>query len=425
MMRAMSSHRSSSVSLSWRPLLALFFFFSALLGFAMGVSVSEREGIPEAGLLVQAYYSLSLFVVGGLDLGVPEGGPLVGRVLLWISYFGAPVLAASALIEVLLRGLRPQAWALRRLRDHVIVVGDDELALSYLRELRRRQPRVAVVVVCGGDPVRRLELQEDFGALAVNGDVTNEYFLRKLRARRARKILLLDDNSLRSYEAASILLHMAPGIGPRVVIHCNSLRFMRAMENTHVAKSCETFNSYHLAASGLVRSHLLHRFQATGGKDVVVLAGYGRFGQTVLEELQIRAPDELHTVILIDNDLHRRVMVADEQFDFADGIQRKLFEGDISHPEVWDRVRAGTPLKRDADAVFVLGTGREEENLRTALWIRRRAPNAMIIARSSRQSRFAHEVGEEHDIISISINQLVEEHIPDSWLALEPRSQSQ
>ena len=43
-------------------------------------------------------------------------------------------------------------------------------------------------------------------------------------------------------------------------------------------------------------------------------------------------------------------------------------------------------------------------------------PGAMVIARSSKESRFACEVGEEHDILSISINQLVEENIPHSWL---------
>ena len=67
----------------WRAAGALFFFFGALAGFESGVSVTERPGVAEAGLLTQAYYSLSLFVVGGIDLGTPYGGPLFGRVLVW------------------------------------------------------------------------------------------------------------------------------------------------------------------------------------------------------------------------------------------------------------------------------------------------------------------------------------------------------
>ena len=79
----------------------------------------------------------------------------------------------------------------------------------------------------------------------------------------------------------------------------------------------------------------------------------------------------------------------------------------------------GREAEIDGDnTVFVLGTGREEENLRTSLWLRAKYPGAMIIARSSKESLFATEVGEEHDIISISITQLVEDNIPKSWITL-------
>ena len=62
----------------WLPLGALFFFCSALVGFGMGVSVTERPALASAGILTKAYYSLSLFVVGGVDLGTPFGGPFLG-----------------------------------------------------------------------------------------------------------------------------------------------------------------------------------------------------------------------------------------------------------------------------------------------------------------------------------------------------------
>ncbi len=412
----MSTNRFPPKQFPWRSAGALFFFVSALIGFESGVAVTERPDIVDAGTLTRAYYSLSLFVVGGVDLGTPYGGTPWALGLVWLSYFGAPILAASTLIGALLRALAPQSWGLRRLKDHVIVVGDGELALSYLRVLREHQPRVSLVVVSSSaqSPVRP-ELEEDFGARVVTGDPTHEYFLKRLRVQRARRILLLDDNSLRSYEAASILLHLAPDMGNRIVIHCGNLRFMRAMENTRVAKMCETFNTYHLAASGLVRSHLLHHFRDTHSRDKVVLAGFGRFGQTILEELQKSAADEIDTVMIIDKDAHRRILVADEQMKYAGGYKRKLYEGDISHPEVWQQVRHENKLLGD-NAVFVLGTGREEENLRTALWIRRQSPEALVIARSSTQSHFATEVGEDHDIVSISINQLVEDNIPRAWL---------
>jgi len=412
----MQKSKYSSGNIPWLAAGAAFFFVCALVGFELGVAVTERPGVTSAGLLTKAYYSLSLFVVGGVDLGTPFGGPLMGRVLLWMAYFGAPILAASTLIAALLRALAPQSWVLRRLNDHIIVVGDGALALSYLRVLRQHDTRVpAVVVSSRADRAIVDGFKRDFGAVVVTGDFTHEFFLKQLRVESARKILLLDDSSMRSYEAASILTNLVPGIGNRVVIHCGNLRFMRAMENTRVAQSCETFNTYHLAASGLVHSHMLHHFRETRSKDVVIIAGFGRFGQTILEELQSSAMDELETVAIIDIDARRRVLVADEQVAFSGEYRRELYEGDISHPEVWDQLRQQIDLEGD-NTVFVLGTGQEEENLRTALWIRRKYPGALVIARSSRESLFATEVGKEHDLVSISITQLVEEHIPRSWI---------
>ena len=68
--------------------------------------------------------------------------------------------------------------------------------------------------------------------------------------------------------------------------------------------------------------------------------------------------------------------------------------------------------------MIVLGTGSEEENMRTALWLRKKAPRARIIARSSKHSQFASEVGRDNDIITVSIAELVEENIPADWVTV-------
>jgi Trk K+ transport system NAD-binding subunit len=404
---------------SWRSSGAVFFFCSAVLGFASGVSVTERPEVTGGSFLTMAYYSISLFVVGGVDLGTPVGGPLWGRVLLWMAYFGSPILAAWTLIEALLRAFTPPSWALRRMRDHVVVVGAGELSLSYLRVLRQHNPRVPVVVAVKQiDQVAAEEIRESFDAFVIVGDITHDFFLRQLRLEFAQRVFLLGNDSLRSYEAASLILELVPGIGQRLIVHCGRLRFMRSMEATRVAKECQTFNSYHLAASGLVRNHLVAHFHETKPKDVVILAGFGRFGQTILEELQEWALDEMDTVVIIDGDAHRRVLIADEQMEFDGGYRRELFEGDISHPELWDRVQASVRIDAE-DCVVILGTGSEEENLRTALWIRQKFPAAKVIARSSKESQFANEVGREHNIISVSIAALVEDNIPLNWIELD------
>ena len=141
-----------------------------------------------------------------------------------------------------------------------------------------------------------------------------------------------------------------------------------------MAKLCTTFNSYHLAATSLVSHSLIKHFHSTAARDVVVIAGFGRFGQTVMEELQARAEQELESVVLIDIDADRRVLVAEEQQKLGGNYQRLILQGDISHPEVWLKLAESTDLGKDQPTI-ILGTGRAEENLRTALWIKRQYPN--------------------------------------------------
>lgn len=408
-----------SLKLSWRTIAALFFLVSGIVAFGTGASVSERPDVTHAGLLAHAYYSLSLFVVGGVELGTPDSGPAASQALLWLAYFGAPILAATTLIDVLLRVLSPHNLHMRRLRNHVVVIGTGELLMSYLRVLRARDSTVPVIVLSRQEMESSIteELRETFNAIVMTGDITHEFCLRQLRVKSARRIVLLSDNSLRSYEAVSVMQRMVPGIGGRIIMHCANLRFMRAMQHTQVAKSCEIFNSYHLAASGLVRQHLMQRFMDTSGRDIVVLSGFGRFGQTIIEQLQAHALRELETVAIIERDAVRRVMVAEEQMTFSPGYRREVLEGDISHPGVWKRLREAVDIPVETEnVVFILGTGNEEDNLRTAIWLRRTFPNAMIIARSSKASLFAEQVGQEHKIITVSIHELVEQNIPTHWI---------
>ena len=401
--------------INWRWAAAIFLYGAGLGGMLMGVGLSERPDVGEAGLLTKAYYALGLFVVGGLDLGVPSGGPALGRLLLWLAYFGCPLLMASAVIEAVLRVMRPGRWQLRRLSDHVIIIGSGELTTSYLRMLRGHLSRTPIVVVDDAvEPVREEELAQRFGVTVVSGDITHRFLQHELRLHKVRQLVFLGDNDFQAYEAASKVLNEFPSLGARIVLHCHNLRFMRSMQDTSVARLCTTFNSYHLAAQALVRNDLLSQFRKTEQRDLVIIAGFGRFGQTIMEELEAVA-DEIDRVFIIDIDADRRMLVAEEQQRLRGQYERVVLQGDISHPEVWGRLTDQADLSRTHPTIL-LGTGRAEDNLRTALWLKRKYPNALVFARTNDTSRLAEEVGAEHDIEAFSIRQLVEENIPDAWL---------
>lgn len=400
--------------ISWRWTAALSLFGCGFIGLISGVSLTERPDVVDAGLLTKAYYSLGLFVVGGLDIGTPISGPLLGQIMLWVAYFGAPLFTASAVIEAVIRVMAPNRWRLKRLKNHIVVVGSGELTISFLRILKKQTPDVPVVVVDDSvELVRSQELEQTFGAVVVIGEINHEFLLNELGVGRAARVVLLGDNDFQAFEAASRILRHYPGTP--ITLHCHNLRFLRAMQATTVARQSATFNSYHLAAASLVRQSLLNHFKRTKSEDAVVLAGFGRFGQTILEELQDQAINEISQVALIDVDADRRILVAEEQERLGDGYQRLVFEGDISNPEVWQQLADSVDLAAN-EPTIILGTGSTEDNLRTALWIKRRYPNALVFARTNDQSALALEVGAEHDINCISIKQLVEDNLPADWL---------
>ena len=405
-----------SPTISWRWPAALIFFLLAFGGLLSGVSLSERPEVIHSDILTKAYYSLGLFVVGGLDLGAPTGGSLLGRIALWLAYFGAPMLTASAVIEAVITMVSPNRWQLRRLHDHVVIVGTGGLTTSYLRVLRKQAPDVSIVVVDDAiEFVREQELRQTFNVNVITGDITHDFLLRALRLDKAIRVVLLGEDDFQSYEAASKILRQYPHLGSKIVLHCHRLRFMRAMQETAVAKQTINFNLYNIAAAGLVKDHLIGHFLKTESRDVVVLAGFGRFGQTVLEELQKHATDEIATVGIIDIDADRRVLVADEQRQTRENYRREVFQGDIAHPEVWQNLRDSIDLS-EGEPTVIIGTGRADENLRTALWLKQNYPNTMIFARTNDKSELALEVGAENNINCFSIKQLIEDNIPLSWL---------
>ncbi|MBT6892654.1 MAG: potassium transporter TrkA, partial [Gammaproteobacteria bacterium] len=355
--------------------MALIFFTCAMLGLSSGVGLTERPDIVDGSVLAKAYYSLGLFVVGGLDIGLPTGGPLLGRVLLWVAYFGSPLLAASAVMEALLIVISKERWQLRRIKNHIVVVGSGDLTTSYLRVLRQQPNHIPVIVIDQAiELVREQELAATFDVTVINGDVTHDFMLQKLRLHRARRVMLLGDDDFVAFEAASKILRLYPKLKSQIVLHSSSLRFLRAMQGTQIANQVTLFNSYNLAAKGLVNSALIDHFKKTNYQDTVVIAGFGLFGQTILEELQMNAGDEIDLVAIVDIEAHRRVQIVDEQQKHDLFYERKIYQGDTTHPDVWRKLTGDINLSR-GEPVVIMGTSDSANNLRTALWIKQKHNN--------------------------------------------------
>ncbi len=397
-----------------RGLLFVVVFCSGLAGLYLGTSVTDRPGVHDAGILAKIYYTLGLFVLGGLDLGTPVGGPLHGRVLLWFAYFAAPAITATAVIEGVMRVLSPGDLKLRRLRKHVVIGGAGRIALLYLRELREREPNRPVVVVENSPSVSLDEARDVHRALIVNGDIASEALLRRLRLDRAERVLLLTGDDFINMDAATKALKIEPNLRSRIVAHVANLRLMQAMAHTEIASACEVFNTHQVAASHLVQTQLIDYFHTTEARDLVVLLGFGRFGHTVLAELQRSAPGKFDKVVMVDVDATRRAHIFDEQVGFAKDYRRYLIDGDMRDPNVWIELEAKCPLT-GCEPVVIVGSGDDGTNLRTAMWLTSKYPDAHVVQRSFRRSTFAEQISDDCAFQTFSVADLLTQSLPAHW----------
>ena len=95
----------------------------SILAFRNGVNVSDRVDIPDRDLITQLYYSIGLFTLGGMDLGMPTGGPVFWQRALALMYFMAPALAAFTVIEGFWKLIWQRMAFYWPWRNHIVVAG--------------------------------------------------------------------------------------------------------------------------------------------------------------------------------------------------------------------------------------------------------------------------------------------------------------
>ncbi len=409
-------------SLGWavRIAVALSAFGLALYAFREGVAVSDRPEVRGAGLLTHIYYSLGLFVLGGLDLGVPVGGPDGARAALWLAYFLAPLVTAGVLLESLLKLLQP-SWIQRRaLRNHIVVVGVGQLGELFLESLYAKGERPPVLLVDSQESQGLLaKARHQFGAPYVCSDIRKAATLDLLGLDRARGVAVLTGDDLVNLEAAWAVLERVPAMP--VVTHIDDLQLKREMDRLMGDREGErirAFNMHHIAADRLYHQHLGPRFDETKGLDVVVLVGFGRFGQTMLEHLRQEAAEDLECVVIVDRHARNAVAAFNMQTQET-AFPVHVVDGDAEDPTVWDEL---DELLKDVrhPPVFIFGTDSDTLNFRLAMLLRKRSKRLEIFVRCFHESRFSAQLSKHYRFRVMALEQMMHEALEEQqreWFA--------
>ncbi|MDH3625371.1 MAG: NAD-binding protein [Myxococcales bacterium] len=410
----------SRIAWTWRIALAVSAFGLALYAFRSGVVVSDRPEVLGAGILTHVYYSLGLFVLGGLDLGVPVQGPDGARIALWFAYFLAPLVTAGVLVESALRLLRP-AWIQRQsLRDHIIVVGVGQLGELFLESLYAVDKNPRVLLVDTQESQRLLaKARNQYGAPYVCADIRSASTLDAFNLSRAKGVALLTGDDLVNLEAAWAVLEAEPDMS--IVAHIDDIQMKREMDRLMgdaEGQRIRAFNMHHMAADRLYDHHLAPRFEETSARDVVVLVGFGRFGQTMLEHLRREASDELERVVIVDRTAKNAVAAFNMQTQKT-AFPVDVVDGDAEDPTVWDQLDA--LLKNVAHPpVFIFGTDNDSLNFRLAMLLRKRSRSLEIFVRCFHESRFSAQISEHYRIHVMALEQMMHEALEEQqkeWFA--------
>ena len=110
------------------------------------------------------------------------------------------------------------------------------------------------------------------------------------------------------------------------------------------------------------------------------------------------------------------MMVFDEQIGFDQGYEWQLLAEDLQHPRTWQHVEEKMgPLTDGHDPVFILGSGDDSVNIRTALWLSNKYPQTKILARCFRRSTFADQISSECDFEVFSTSELLLTGMQTEW----------
>jgi Trk K+ transport system NAD-binding subunit len=392
-----------SRSVRWIAFGAVFLFCSA--AFATGVVTSERPGLGSGPWIAWIYYAGSLFVFGGVDLGVPTGGSAVGRALLWAAYILAPTVTTTAVAEAFLKLVRPR-WFHRRLSDHMVIMGAGQVGRLYVNAVHSLDPGRPILVADVTDPA------EDFPDVeSVQLGTAQAQVFADLQLERARGMVIVTKDDLANLEMAWSVHSEYPDL--RVAVHVGDLALLRPVERASTGASPTGFNTRQITAAYLYQIHLALHFEATEYRDVVVLAGFGPFGQTILELLVAEAQTELEAVVVVDPDATARL----RQFQ-ADvgrtGVRVLGLDLDVADPATWDRV-ASEIADIGATPVYVLCGSDELLNLRAALFLRRMSSDPRIFVRCFHRSPFLKSLAKEQRFELLAFETVLREALREHY----------
>ncbi|MBW1841643.1 MAG: NAD-binding protein [Deltaproteobacteria bacterium] len=361
----------------------------------IGLFYFPRE-YSKAGFWETLYFTLRLFVFEHDLPTFPKSGPLI------FIYFLAPLITISAVgtaISYIFR-ISPSLKT-RWMSDHVVICGIGRTGKLFATSLKEKG--VKVVGVDLGPQERYEDWASGSKVPIIVGNFNSRALLEKAGMDKARSIIFASGDDLDNLNGAlSAYEWLQTKEGPFRLIWAQIANEQlagsaRSAVRTHGKIGIRFFDTYRIAAIKMIDQYFNREIRQ--GINEANILGFGKFGHDFMDVLVNNFhEDEKMSIRVIDiNDREADVRSLAEELDVSD---RVTFErADIQHMYLDNR----------ADNAFFICTDDDLSNLITTMLLAAKTETTHIYARMDHWplSAVSENLGEEHGVVFVNINDLV------------------
>ena len=259
---------------------------------ATGTWANLRLGLEIENALYQAIRQLAFAAEFYPAPAIADAEPIAYRCM-WALRLLAPLLLGDAIFRYVTTTSPMRALA-NAFEPPVVILGAGKLGTMVCEELTSRSGfwpwTWTSVIVIERDPKNaNLDGLRALGVRIVIGDGAQESTLRRARAHRARWFLAFAGDDIANVNATLRALQLQPRPELWCLCHVYDLELERTLDeyiaDTGWRDRVDFVNSYRLAASRVVEDRVLGLIDGGAAAGLVIIGGFGRFGQSVAEAL--------------------------------------------------------------------------------------------------------------------------------------------
>lgn len=370
------------ITRNWKRILVGLVLVTAWMTFLQ----TDLPGTDGWRYLRALYSALTLFILGGLDVGFPEDNSYFINIVLWVCYFLAPLLMAGFLYQMVQEKIlsRLSPW----LNNHTIICGmghNGQLIYDLVKQYSEKRHKIVLIESNIHNTYIKL-LEEDPYTWWIKQDMTELPALLKAKIHKARRMII---TTHRDIDNLNTMIQAVDLGGKRqdfmLYCHIDDLSLHENFTKTLLQEAkfapVKLFNGYDYVARRLYYSKVKSGGYLGQEGALFVILGFGGFGQVLLHHMIMdqdrQTKDEF---VIVDNnwtDPFKRF-----QELYAEKLTRPPQEihppisMDMDNPDLWEKV-AGLEGAASKQMLLFVCSDNDIFNLNLAISMKRHGPEAI------------------------------------------------